>query len=41
MAEKLDHFFDVYDRLVPIWFWDVFLAVGAAAFVTWVVAQLV
>jgi hypothetical protein len=37
MTEKFDHFFDVYDKLIPSWFMDVAAAVGLISFVSWVV----
>lgn len=41
MTDKIDHFFDVYERIVPAWFWDAATAVGAVSFVSWIVFQIV
>ena len=38
MTDKFDHFFDVYDRIVPSWFMDVFAGVMFVSFVSWIVS---
>jgi hypothetical protein len=41
MTEKFDNFFDVYDRLVPSWFMDVFAGVILVSVVSWIVSLFV
>ena len=40
MTDKIDHFFDVYERIVPAWFLDVASAVGMASFLSWIGFQI-
>ena len=40
MTDKIDHFFDVYERIVPVWFLDAAAAVGTASLISWIVFQI-
>ncbi len=41
MADKFDHFFDVYERIVPAWFLDAAAAVATFGLFSWIVFQIV